>query len=683
MLFDLFLQMKLQLLVLLLFITHNCFGQQIESVDFLKCEAKLNISPLEKLVSGTVRYSFRITTATDSVFIDAKNMLFDNIKIAGKISDYKASDKKLWLYHNFEKGEEYDVSFNYEAHPKKAMYFIDWEHQNHSEANPQVWTQGQGKDNSNWIPSFDDMNEKVEFDITVSFNSNYQVLANGKLLKTTSASGFKHWQYDMQEPMSSYLLAIAIGKYVKKEETSKSGIPLEMYYYPKDTAKVEPTYRYTKEIFDFLEEEIGVPYPWQNYKQLPVKDFLYAGMENTSITLFSDAFMTDSIAFVDKNYVNVNAHELAHQWFGDLITETHGTHHWLQEGFATYYALLAEKEMFGEDYYYHRLFENSEQLKQAQATDTIPLQNPKASSLTFYQKGAWALHSLREQVGDQVFKTSVKKYVLKHQFKNVSTNDFIKIVEQESGQNLTQFVNTWLLSSELPEETIKKSLDRNETSAFLQTHLENDYLSYRTDVNEKIISSSLVYQLPENSHYSVTQVVLEELLNKQDYPTFNDLLTEAFSSKELKVRQVLADNFDKIPESFKTDFNNLLNDKSYKTIEATLFNLWINVPNNRLNNLKKTQKLVGFSDKNIRTLWLALALNTEGFKTSKYKLFYSELVSYTHPAYHFEVRKNAFQYLNELQLMNSEAIKNLTNATQHHNWRFKSYCRNLLATFKK
>lgn len=675
--------MKLQPLVLLLLLTNYCFGQQTEFVDFLKCDAEINIVPNKKVVSGVVSYKFKVNKAIDSVYIDAKTMAFDNVSIKNVKALHEVTNDKLWLYHNFEKGEEYNVSFNYEAHPKKAMYFIDWEHQNHPEANPQVWTQGQGKDNSNWIPSFDDMNEKVEFDVTVSFDPDFQVVANGKLLKTTSASGLKHWQYDMRQPMSSYLLAIAIGKYAKKEETSKSGIPLEMYYYPKDAAKVEPTYRYTKEIFNFLEEEIGVPYPWQNYKQLPVKDFLYAGMENTSITLFSDAFMTDSIAFVDKNYVNVNAHELAHQWFGDLVTETHGTHHWLQEGFATYYALLAEKEVFGKDYYYHKLFETSEQLKRAQTTDTIPLQNPKASSLTFYQKGAWALHSLREQVGDSVFKTSIKKYVLKHQFKNVSTNDFIEIVEQESGQNLTQFVNTWLLSSKLPEETIKKALDKNETSAFLQTHLESDYLNYRTDANEKIIPSSLVYQLPEESHYSVMQVVLEELLNKPEYPTFNDLLAEAFSSDNHKVRQFLAENFDKTSERFNIEYSNLLNDKSYQTIEVVLYNLWANNPDNRLNYLKKTQSLVGFNDKNIRTLWLALALNTKGFKKSMYQLFYNELVSYTHPAYHFEVRKNAFQYLNELQLMNSEVIKNVTNGTQHHNWRFKSYCKKLLGSFNK
>ena len=134
----------------------------------------------------------------------------------------------------------------------------------------------------------------------------------------------------MQKPMSSYLLVLAIGKFDKKIEFSNSGIPLEMYYRPKDAVKFEPTYRYSKPIFDCLESEIGLKYPWEIYRQIPVRDFLYAGMENTSATLFSSHLIVDSIGFEDRNYTNVNAHELAHQWFGDLVTAESGTHHWLQ-----------------------------------------------------------------------------------------------------------------------------------------------------------------------------------------------------------------------------------------------------------------------------------------------------------------------------------------------------------------
>ena len=675
--------MKLLPLIITFLLINNAIAQQTDFVDFLECKAEVMPLPIKQEVKGICTYTFVIKKAIDSIYIDAKNMIFDNVQLEKRKTQFKVTSNKLWLYNDFESGEKYEVSFNYEAHPKKAMYFIDWEHKEHPLANLQVWTQGQGKDNSNWIPSFDDMNEKVVFDLSIIFDKNYDVIANGKLLGVGETPSFKHWHYDMQQPMSSYLLAIAIGKYAKQTEISNSGIPLEMYYYPKDSLKYEPTYRYTKQMFDFLEKEIGVAYPWQNYKQVPVKDFLYAGMENTGATLFSDTFVIDSTSFVDKNYVNVNAHELAHQWFGDLVTETHGTHHWLQEGFATYYALLAEREIFGDDHYYNKLFETSQQLKLAQERDTIALMNPKASSLTFYQKGAWVLHSLREQVGDMVFKNSVKKYVLKYQFKNVETSDFISIVEKESQQDLSGFVDKWLVNYRLPEDDVNAALEKNENTAFLLTHLTEEYLSYRIDDNDDYIPSSLVYQLPRSAHYTVQQAVLKETLKKLDYPTYSDLINEGFSSTNLNIRQTLADGFQKIPTEFKIQYEGLLKDNSYITIEIALLNLWLNFPNDRLSYLKTTERIIGFNDKNIRALWLALALNTKGFQKEQYYKFYDELVAYTHSVNHFEVRQNAFQYLNELQLINSEVLKNLTDGSTHHNWRFKSYCKQLLAQVKK
>src|SRR5690606_27719789 len=143
----------------------------------------------------------------------------------------------------------------------------------------------------------------------------------------------------------------------------------------------------------------------QEYKQVGVQDFLYAGMENTTLTIFSDSYMVDSIAQKDQSYFNVNAHELAHHWFGNMVTETESTHHWLQEGFATYYALLAAKEIIGDDHFYLELYKSAMDLE-AQAPES--LLNPKASSLTFYQRGAWVLVALRETIGDRSFKKTIK-----------------------------------------------------------------------------------------------------------------------------------------------------------------------------------------------------------------------------------------------------------------------------------
>ncbi|WP_370228012.1 M1 family metallopeptidase [Mesoflavibacter sp.] len=666
--------------LLLLFTFFSCLvtAQQTDVVDFKRIKANIMHRGYENVITGHIAIDFQIKKKTDTIFLDAINTRVRDWHLYSEESkepDYRAkifnSDNKIFIIHNFKKNKKYKLHLDYGMTPKKAMYFVE------KEEYSQVWTQGQGKYTSNWLPSIDDMNDKIEFDLNITYDKDYTVVANGKLTEKQINESTITWHYDMQQPMSSYLVALAIGKYDKKEITSKSGIPIQLYYYPEDSAKVEPTYRYTKQMFDFLEDEIGVQYTWQNYKQVPVKDFLYSGMENTSCTIFSDDFMIDEVGFVDKNYVNVNAHELAHQWFGDLVTETSGIHHWLQEGFATYYALLAERDIFGDDYYYWQLYQYLKELEaQEQAGQSTALQDPKSSSTTFYKKGAWVLHMLREKVGDKAFKIAVKRYLNKHAYGNVETNDFISEVEKASKMGLSNFVQVWLKNKTLPINEMTNALQSNETSAFLLTIEEHPYLTYRTD-DDDYIPSSLVTQLPEG-FFPMQVAVLKEALSKPDYPTYNDLVKEAFASKNLHLRQILALNMSEIPEDFQQDYETLLNDQSYVTIEAALYNLWANFPRKRNKYLEQTQSIYGFNDYNVRTLWLTLALATPEFQTDKKQDFFEELVSYTNPKQPFSLRQNAFGYLSSIGVFNEDALKHLIEASKHHNWRFKSFAKSLL-----
>ncbi|AXO79714.1 M1 family peptidase [Olleya aquimaris] len=661
---------------LVLFFTFLCLfakAQQTEIVDFKTINSRLVIIPEQSKVSGKLVGSFKILKDTDSIYLDAIDMKFKNVVLDNKTVFFENDLKKIVIKSKFKKNKIYKLSFDYIVYPKKAMYFVQ------NEKDWQVWTQGQGKYTSHWLPSIDDMNDKIEFDLSVISYTDEKVIANGKIRKRDIADNVSIWHYNMQKPMSSYLVALAIGKYDKKVITSKSGIPLELYYYPKDSLKVEPTYRYTKQLFDFLEHEIGVPFPWQNYKQIPVKDFLYSGMENTSCTIFSDDFMIDDTSFVDKNYVNVNAHELAHQWFGDLVTETSGTHHWLQEGFATYYALLAERDIFGEDYYYNQLFEYYQELKaQDSAGQSTALLNPKSSSTTFYKKGAWALHVLRKKVGDKAFKDAVKSYLNTYAYKNVETTNFITEVEKTSGQDLNTFVKDWLSSSVVLEQQIEASLKRNETASFLLTMQTEPYLSFRTDDQEEnYIPSSLTMSLPEG-FYTIKTAVLQELLNKPDYPAYDDLITEAFQSGQIQLRQTLALGLREIPLKFQKNYESLLNDSSYVTIEAALYNLWANFPRKRNLYLDQTKSIYGFNNYNIRILWLALAIATPNFEQEKTESFYNELVSYSDPNQPFSRRQSAFDTMSSLGLFNQQTLNNLLEATKHHNWRFKSFAKQVV-----
>ena len=660
---------------ILCFCVNFLLAQQTDYVDFKEVKSVLffNQMKVDSTVFNSYEIKFDILKETDSVYLDAVDMKFMNVALNEASISYKNDGKKLIIYNEFEASRSYKLNFLFFAAPKKAMYFVGWE--DSSTSSGQVWTQGQGKYTSHWMPSIDDMNDKIEFDLSFAAPKGYQVISNGKMVSKRETPLYNLWEYDMQKPMSSYLVALAIGKFDKKVEYSKSGIPLEMYYYPEDSMKFEPTYRHTKQMFDFLEDEIGVPFPWQNYPQKWWH--LYSPYQRTKNLLqalaynFADSFVIDSIAFVDKNYVNVNAHELAHQWFGDLVTETSGTHHWLQEGFATYYALLAERNIFGDAYYYWRLYEYAQELlEQEKAGGNTSLLDPKSSSITFYKKGAWVLYMLRERVGNNAFKKAVKNYLEKYQYKNVETDNFISEVEKASGLDLSEFVEVWLEDEKYLYEDCINTLKKNSKDISELLELDQEFM---------LSSHSLDYSFNRYWEQATSYEIKSHLFSKDAISLVHDsIIRKALNSKDIKIRQAVAQNLYKIPLELKIEYESLLDDKSYITIEVALFNLWKNFPQERQKYFDKTKNIQGFSNKNIRMLWLALNIISPDFEDKKIREYYQELTNYTSPEYGFEVRQNAFQYLNQIQACGEVCKGNLEQATKHHNWRFSKFAKELL-----
>lgn len=658
-------------------------AQQLSKVDFTHLKAELNVHPLEKEVTGELIFTFDILEETDSIFIDAQKMEFDNVEFNSEKIDFLNDGERLWILSDFKKSVNNKLSLTYAARPGQAMYFVGWkvdtsDLKEGERYDPQVWTQGQGKYTSHWLPSFDDVNEKLEFDLSIKFKKGFAVIANGNLLDANEVdTHFTRWEYDMTKPMSSYLVALAIGKYYKEDITSSSGIPVELYYYQDKEETVEHTYRYTQRIFDFFEEEIGVAYPWQNYKQVPVRDFLYSGMENTGTTIFSDAFVTDSIGFIDRNYIMVNAHELAHQWFGNMVTAVSGEHHWLQEGFSTYYALLAEREIFGEDYYYFKLFEFAQQLKElSDEGKGEALLTFKGSSLTYYQKGAWVLHILRERVGEEAFKQGVRNYLNKHQYKNVSTADFITEVEEASGEDLTGFVAQWLEQSAFSGTEALNSLKKSD---FIKNYLEIAALK-GLPLHSKRELLERALEFPVNEY--VGQEVIYQI-SLEEPSEVMELYKKAFNTNNIFVRQAIAASMEKIPGDLKGRYEFLLEDDSYLTKEAAFYHLWMNFPQDRNKYLDKLKKTDGFLDKNIRILWLALNLATPDYESEHQKEVYQELSGYTATVYPFQVRQKAFEYLFQLNSFSKQNLKDLLQGSQHHVYRFQSFSREMITDLLK
>lgn len=641
--------------------------------DVQEISAEVSPNLNDQSVFGNVEFSFVVKKETDSIYLDAKKMSAQLINSNTDVS-IKASAEKLWFIGDFKPKESYVISLNYQAQPQQTLYFVGFD--DNTKANDQIFTQGQGKYTSHWLPSIDDMNDKIVFDISVIVPKYYGALANGKLIEQWDENdSLSRWSYDMQKPMSSYLVAMSVGNYIRDIQQSNSGIELHQYLLKKDTLFLEPTYRHTKEIFDYLESKIGVEYPWQNYKQVPVRDFLYAGMENTSLTIFSDAFVVDSIGYFDRNYINVNAHELAHQWFGNLVTETNSKHHWLHEGFATYYALLVERQIFGDDYFFYKLYQYAESLKSvSDKGQGEKLLKANASSLTYYQKGAWALFMLNQLIGEDVFDQAVENFLKNNAFQNVVTDDFMNEVKALTTVDLSNFEQQWFEQSAFQAEEALAAL---ENALFIPKYFE--LIAKRPlPLDDKLGALEEAFKFPVNVY--IAQEAVYQLSNEPKSDQLIQLYQKAFRTENLWVRQSISESLTQIPLALQSEYETLLEDQSYQTRENALLHLWINFPKERKRYLTLMEDQQGFRDKNIKQLWLTLNLATPDFQAGKTSQTYSTLAELTLPKYRFQIREHAFGYLYQIDSFSDQSLLNLLEGCFHHTWRFKDFCRKLLNT---
>ncbi|WCM42148.1 M1 family metallopeptidase [Flavobacterium sp. CBA20B-1] len=659
--------MKQTILALSVLFSLNSWSQTTPKVDFTTANASIRFDIAEHMVIGDVTYQFTVNEATDTIKIDAKNMMIQGMKLNGQTPKYHYDKKKIALTQGYTVGEN-TLTISYKTNPKQALYYVG------SGTDLQIWTQGQGKYTSHWLPSFDDYNEKVIFNTKVTFETGYDVISNGVLDGKTVSGKQTTWSYKMNHPMSSYLMMMAIGKFDKKTEKAASGITIENYIRPVDASKYATTYQHTKKMFDFLEKQTGFSYPWQIYRNIPVQDFMYGGMENTTSTIFNSDYVVDNIGVNDRDFVNVNAHEMAHQWFGNVVTAKTNQDHWLQEGFATYYALLAERELYGVDDFYWKLYEMAELItKDAKENKNTAVYSEKATTTTYYQKGAWMLFYLSSQIGEANFNTVVKNYLHKYAFKNASTQDFLnEVVAVAPNFNLDNYKRNWLENKGF---NTKEALFLIQNSPKVKSYFEVLALQEK---GFEVKKEQLLKLLKDPNTFTNVKREIVFQLHGVPYNDAKEFYQTVMASNDLKVRQALAQIISEIPAEFLDDYTKLLNDESYITREIVLKNLWLQNQAGRAELLDKTATWKGFNDYNLRITWLMFALATENYKNDKKAHWYSELENFAYNKYNSNIRTNAINALWYLNQYDSNTLPHLVNALVHHNSRFQKFGRDAI-----
>ena len=414
-------------------------------LDFLRMRLAVEFVPEKGLVKGNITHYFTpLRDEVDSFFLDGPGIAVKSATLNGRPVKYTTTDDGIHFYpgHTLHYGDADSLNIVYEAYPRRGIYFIGWNDKN-SLSRKQIWTQGEGTDNRNWFPCYDWANDKLITEVLVKFRKGYKVLSNGvKVEERDLGDGNVLWHYKMSHPHASYLVMLGIGAYEINETHAASGVPLYQWYYPEWKDRFAYTYKYNEKVFNFLESEIGVPYGWESYSQIPVQDFMYGAMENTTATLFGDFFEVDARSYNDRNYVSVNAHELAHQWFGDLVTGRAPNCMWLQESFATHYNLLAERECFGQDHF--DWARRQAYLSAINTADKKPIAHSQVPSSILYQKGSVVLEMLKSVTGRDGFNRAIKRYLLVHKYENVDGHELLNAFQDELGMPLQWFWDEWI-----------------------------------------------------------------------------------------------------------------------------------------------------------------------------------------------------------------------------------------------
>lgn len=462
-------------------------------LDITRMKVEVSFDTQKSLVKGKVTHSFMVLQKqVDSVFFDGPGINIKSALLGNQNLPFYNTDKGVWVKpaKPLQWDQTNTITFEYEATPRKGLYFIGWNVPENPVKNPfavrkQIWTQGQGVDNRYWIPMYDDMNDKFITETVVTFENGYEVLSNGTLLKkTANKNNTTTWHYSMTKPHAGYLLMLGIGKYSIKKTKSARGIPMNLYYYPEFADRAEPTYRYSEMMVDFLEQETGINYPWESYSQIMVQDFLYGAMENTTATIFGDFFNVDERAYLDRNYVGVNCHELTHQWFGDYITARDGRDTWLQESWATYYPKMLTKKLFGDDAYNWQRRGEQNSAIEATKRDKFPIRHTNAGSARNYPKGSNVISMLSYVLGEEQWKRALNHYLKKHAYGNVETNDLQQAIQDKLGIDMSWFFDQWVLRGGEPQYTVHyedlmgKDGSRHTEIAVEQTHQRDEVVSF-------------------------------------------------------------------------------------------------------------------------------------------------------------------------------------------------------------
>jgi aminopeptidase N len=463
-----------------------------------------------------------VRNAIESLTLDAVDLKIDRVEIDGANHEFNYDGELLHIPVKVAviAGKILDLVIHYGVeNPQRGLYFIQPD-EHYPDKPTQVWTQGEDEDSRFWFPCFDYPGQLATSAIRVQVPKDFMAISNGELVEQTTFGEDRVYQWLQKEIHPTYLMTLAVGRFAEIAD-SWNGKPVTYYVEKGFEASARLSMGKTPQMIEFFSEKFGYPYPFPKYAQVCVADFIFGGMENTSTTLLMDRCLLDERAAIDNfNTESLVAHELAHQWFGDLVVIKHWSHAWIKEGMASYCEVLwTEHEYDKDEAAYYLLGEAQSYLSE----DSSRYRRPIVTNIYreaielydrhLYEKGACVYHMIRAELGDDLFDRFVHTFVRDNAHKTVETIDLLRAIDKSTGCNLAFLFDQYVYRGGHPDYKVAYSWDGDSKLAKLtvtQTQAKEGIHTLANDLFDLKVPIGFGYVKGEEVDLKVTKIRIYE-----------------------------------------------------------------------------------------------------------------------------------------------------------------------------
>jgi aminopeptidase N len=482
-----------------------------------------------------------VRNAIESFTLDAVNLDIQAVAIDGTAHEFNYDGELLHIPVKVEivTGKVVNITIEYGVkNPQRGLYFIHPD-EHYPDKPTQVWTQGEDEDSRFWFPCFDYPGQLATSAIRVQVPKDFIAVSNGELVEQTAFGDDKVYQWMQKEIHPTYLMTLAVGRFSEIADTW-NGKPVTYYVEKGKEDQALLSMGKTPKAIEFFSQKFGYTYPFPKYAQVCVDDFIFGGMENTSTTLLTDRCLIDKRASLDNyNTESLVVHELAHQWFGDLVVIKHWSHAWIKEGMATYSEVLwTEFEYDKDEAAYYLLSEARNYL----AEDGGRYRRPIVTNIYreaielydrhLYEKGACVYHMIRTELGDELFDKFVSTFVNDNAHKTVETIDVLRAIDKATGRNLAFLFDQYVYRGGHPDYKVAYSWDGDSNLAKLtvtQTQakegihtLDNDLFDLKIPIGFGYLKDGVAdVKVTKVRVYEKEQVLYFPLETKPDFISFD------------------------------------------------------------------------------------------------------------------------------------------------------------------